>query len=305
MATVDEVTDAVVDAVLAVLNPNGETGGASIWYNGAYTFIQNPEFQCGVGNPYGQSATEILGQNQAQVTIWPLSQAAQNRTSRKPTWKVASIQPVTIAATVVGIDGGYRITLSGTPAAGLNIHAFCGGPRFDGYYSVLPGDTFDSICAALVVAIEAAATAAGQSGVTAIYSEASVDVLGTPYCEVNIGGQVTFVAEARRTMLPVQVSVWASQAKYRDAMSKQIENGVGLATSPFLQAYDNAAIWVRQRGAPRWDETSQHSYSLYEAHFIFECEYPTFITSTGAEVEGVGITFIDETHDFTINEAAP
>src|ERR1700677_367525 len=302
MATVDEVTDAVVDAVLAALN---NTGGETIWYDGSYTLIPNPPFQCGVGKPYGPSATEILGQNEAQVTVWPLAEAAQNRTSRKPTWKAATIQPVTIAAAVVGISGGYRLALSGTPAAGLNVHAFCGGPRFDGYYSVLPGDTLDSICAALAAAIEAAATAAGQPGVTAIYSEASVDVLGTPYCEVNIGGQVTFVAEARRTMLPVQVSIWAAQAKFRDAMSKQIENNIALATSPFLQAYDNAAVWVRLRGAPRWDETSQHSYSLYEAHFILECEYPTFITSTRAVVEGVGITFVDETDNITINEAAP
>ncbi len=299
----------MVDSVIAALNA---AGGETIWYDGAYRFIPNPPNQVGVGEPYGQAMSQILGQNEAQVTIWPLTAAAQNRTSRKPTWQAATIQPVTIAAAVAGISGGYTITLSAItaggvtgPQPGLNIHAFCGGPRFDGYYSLVANDTLPSAATALAAAIRAAAIAAGQSGVTASASGNVVTVLGTPYCTVNIGGQVTFVAEARRTMLPVQVSIWAPQAKYRDAMSKQIENGVGLATTPFQKAYDNAAIWVRLRGAPRWVGISQHSYSLYEAHFIFECEYPTFITSTGAVVEGVGITFVDETDNITINEAAP
>lgn len=308
MASVDQVADAMVDAVIAALSiSNGET----VWYDGAYTFIPNPPNQVGVGEPYGQAMSQILGQNEAQVTVHPLTAAAQNRTSRKPKWKPATIQPVTIAAAVAGISGGYMITLSDVtvasvsgPQPGLNIHAFCGGPRFDGYYPLVADDTLDTAATALAAAITAVAIAAGQPGVTASAIGNVITVLGTPYCTVKIGGQVTFVAEARRTMLPMQVSIWTPQAKYRDAMSKQIENNVGLATTPFQQAHDNAAIWVRLRGAPRWAGISQHSYSLYEAHFIFECEYPTFITSTGAVVEGMGITFIDETDNITINEAA-
>lgn len=273
MATVDQIADAVVDAVLAALNSAD---------------VQVPPGQVGVGWPWGPGISDILGQNEAQITVYPLSNAAQNRTSRKPAWKTYSqpTVPLLVAATTSGSN--QMLTFSGASASGLNIHTFVqsvGGPLVDCYCATGGSDTLGSIA----TKVAAAVNAAGVAGVSATTSGNSTIVSGSPTIKCNIGGQGTIAREVRRTMLPVQVSVWAANGPARNQLGQVLENSLALDVVPFLNAIDGSAIRFRQRAAPKWVDESESSYSLYEWHCVYECEYPTLQTAATATVLSVGL----------------
>ena len=270
MATVDQVLTAIRDAVYDLL---------------VGLYGDNPPAQIGIGFPYAPSLSEILGEGEAQISVYPLSKAAQNRTSRKPFWKTSVQNPVTLIVTKTVSGSNFHLTFSGTAAGGLNIHTFIQPNTVDAYYATQNTDSLNSIATAVAAAI----TALSVPGVTASASGAVVTVSGTPYLKCNIGGTSVMVQEVRRAMLPVQLSVWAPDAASRQAIGALIENGFALDFPiPFLNAADGSAIWIRQRSTPAWSDDSQRSYSLYEWHCIYECEFPTLQSATGAQIESVG-----------------
>jgi hypothetical protein len=270
MATIDQVLDAVQAAVYKLLVTQYGT---------------NPPAQIIIGWPYAPALSEILGEGEAQISIFPLAKSAQNRTSRHPRWYTVTQNPVTLIATITTVGGNLVITYTGTPQAGFNIHTFLDNPVYDAYYQTTAEDSLDTVAAAVADKI----TALDAPGVSASATGAAVTVSGTTKLKCNIGGTATMAQEVRRTMTPVQVSVWAPNAESRRAIGQMIENGLALDFPiPFLQAADGAAIFIRMRGAPMWNDDSQRAYSLYQWHGVFECEYPTHQISTGTQVESVG-----------------
>lgn len=305
MPTIDEVCDQVVDQVVSVLQT---AGGASI-YTGlerGTIFVPNPPTIVGKGDPFGQSLSEVLGANEALVSVFPHTNAAQNRTDRKPVPRKVSLQTVTLSAALAWTaELTAQITLSGMISAGFNIVGIfseqkitkpvvdSGEPTAFATYQTQATDTLATTATAFAAAINAAATAASLP-FSASAVGAVITITGALGVIINLGGQATMAQEVGRTMCPVQVSIWTPDPDVRAAMSKQIENGMGMTTTPFLQATDHGMIWVRKRGAPQWDDTSQSSYSLYIAHHIFECEYPTLQTLPGSTVEVLGVTITND-----------
>lgn len=295
MASVDEVAQAIADATLSLLNGSGVT---------------NPPFQCGVGWPFGNALSEIVGQGQAQVTVFPQAEASRTVTNRKPVWRVISEPEPTLFANVTATDTTATILLYGYPTVGNNLHtlltftpsgSFIVNPgqavEYDAFYQVQGGDTLEDVVAGVAAAIEAlglaiTVNAAGET----ITIAPLVDSPTIRSCQVNIGGNSTMAQEVARVMMPVQVSVWAADGPTRNSMSKQIEGGLCIGIQPqdnFLYASDGSAIRVRKRGSPRWVDQSQSSYSLYEAHVIYECEYPVLQIARGTQVEALPLT-VDE-----------
>lgn len=283
MATLDEVADAVVDAVVATLQapPYGatvDTGGAL-----GRQFIKNPPMQVGKGFPFGQALSEILGQFQAQVTVYPQAKLSQNRTDRKPSFKLVAPITVPLSATITPSGNNSIVTFTGSVVPGLNVFAFFGRPKVPAMYQTQGADDLNAVAAQIAAQINANGGSAS--------SNANAVTVNNSAVTVNIGGSGTMVAEIRRTMTPVQVTVWASDPNMREAISKQLENGMAPSWPiPFLQAVDGSAIWIRQRGSPMPDDLSQSSYSLYVANIIYECEYPTWATIEGTEIEGIDVT---------------
>jgi hypothetical protein len=287
VATISDVCTILKSTLIAALNATG---------------ITNPANQVGIGWPFGTSASEILGQNQAQITIYPLSSAAQNRTSRKPSLQVTANNPQPLIASITTINDAFNIIFSGSVIAGLNIHTLiepglggfvqrpAGLDTLDAYYQTTAEDDLFAVAANVGAALSAIAEGWSVNWVGKVVTVTPNP--GSPpirELQVNIGTTSTMAQEARRTMVPVQISVWAANSDDRNSMSGQIENALGLATEPFLYTPDGSAVWVRLRGGPSWVELSQSSYSLYEAHLIFECEYPTLQTFVGTQVEAISV----------------
>jgi len=298
MATLDEVVEQTVDTVLATLNA---AGGANIL--GAdpanptgpaiYRWVANPPFQCGYGWPYGQALSEILGQYQAQVTVWPLADAMRNVTDRMLSWKFAGAAPVGLNVSYSWLDNGNVILTFVGSGGGLNVHTIFGEPEVDAYYLTQTADDTNAIATAVMTQINATALANGL-GVTATAANNQVFVNGASKIVVNIGGAITMKQESRRMMCPIQVTVWAEDPDVRNAMAKQIEAGLGLGSQPFLPPVNGELIRFRLQRGPIPNDLSQSSYSLYIANIIFEATYPTFDVAMGATIGAVETTISQE-----------
>lgn len=276
MASLTDVQNALADAVEAAIATAG---------------ITMPQ-QVGIGQPFGPSLTEILGQSEGQVTVFPVAGTHVDRTSRKPDWKVLTNAAPELTAT---LDATKTIlTLGGAIKAGDVIHAFVGKIPQDAYTEVVAGDTVVAIGQRLQTALAAFGTLAGvvlNDGppVTLVVSGGTFDV-------VNIGGTGSLIREIARYAQSIRVSVWSPDPDTRDQIADVIRNAVGVGTTPFLPAAsDGSAIRVKLNGDMPVD-TSQSSYSLYEHHFVFECEYAVTQTVAATQIEGV---------ELTINGGAP
>jgi hypothetical protein len=290
--TIDEVAEAMQQAVLTALNASE---------------LEFPQLQVGIGWPVGTSASEILGQAQAQVTVYPIEAASQDRTNRRPIWKESTDDPVLLTATVVGgimpfwrwtnddPVGGWPsdpppsivLTFCGPVTAGLNIHTLVGQPPADAYYRTQSTDEAPSVATAVAAAINALS----NSLASATVSGNSVLISGVSNVQCNIGGHGTAVKESRRTMTPIQVSVWAADGPNRNILGKIIElSDIGTSDHPFLIGCDGGAIRTRLRGSPKWRDKSQSSYSLYEWHAVYECEYPTLQVTRTTSIEAIPVT---------------
>lgn len=272
MPTLDQVCALLKTEVTNVLNASGQTF---------------PPLQVLVGWPYGQSLSEILGQAQAQVTVFPLSKASQNRTSRKPQWQT-SVQPaVPLIATIAGLTTTWTITFSGSVIPGLNVHTFPDNHVADAYFQTASGDGLPAAATKTRDAINALAI----GGISATASGNVVTVTGCPTLRCNIGGKATMIQEVRRTMTPVQISVWAAKGPVRNQLGAILEAGLAPSyPSPFITAPDGTQVWVRWRNSPQWNDDVQLSYSLYVWHCVLECEYATTQSTDATTVESVGTT---------------
>lgn len=292
MAAEDDVSYALQQAVIGIVNaaPNG----AYVNRGKGPKFVQNVPCQVIIGFPFGTSLTEILGNAQAQISVFPLTEASRTVTDRKPMWKVTQQNYPTINAAVKFEGDSFTITFYGQPAAGFNIHTLIGGAvgQLDAPYQTTSEDTLETIAAAVGDAI----SALGLSGVTVVAAGESVTAswLSGAYLfsrvQVNIGGTATMAQEVARVMTPFQISVWAANADLRDSYSKQIDGALCMGVqNNFLYAADGSAIRVRRRGEPRPNDQSQRSYSLYVSHLIYECTYPKLQTTEGTQVEVVAV----------------
>lgn len=290
MATIYQVALAVKDATLALLQTK---------------WADFPPAQIGIGWPYAPALSEILGEGGVQVSIFPLTRASQNRTGFKPRWVPIASPAVELEASVFSPVGrefpqqlmvplqSWNLFFYGEVAAGLNIHVFLSSgniPITDFYYQTVDGDTVISIAANIATLI--AAQASDWPDLTVDAAGNSISFQGISSLQCNIGGTTTMAMEVRRTMTPVQVSVWAPNADLRNQIGELIENGLGTAfPNPFLRAEDGSAVWIRLRGAPSWEgDVAQSSYSLYQWHGVFECEYPTLMTAQATQIESIGAT---------------
>jgi hypothetical protein len=275
MATLDDVTVALKASVLTALTTYAPNTGPG---------------QVGIGFPLGSSISQILGQNQSQVSLFPLEGVSQNRTSRRPRWQKLTTTTPLLSAAVSGINSQTEaIVFSGTPTPGLNVHTFFGAPLQDAYYQTQQGESLASLAAAVASGVIAL-------GGSAVPTPDAVIVTGSPSlrCNIGVSAGAGMVAEVRRMMKLFQVSAWCANAVSRNTIAAAIGNNVGIDTTPFLIASDGSAIWVRLRNE-YWIEKSQSSYSLYEYHAIFECEYPTLASTAATTIEAIPATLGDTT----------
>jgi hypothetical protein len=280
MPSLDQVCTLIQTEVLGIMQANS---------------VGLPPGQVGVGQPFGQSLSEILGQYQAQISIFPIPKAAQNRTSRKPHWVTSIDPPVTLTVQVLRNSNTWTLTFGGVAAGGYNIHTFPNGSRNDCYYQTQANDTLDSVATAVALSI----TNQSISGISASASGPVATVTGAPTMRCGIGGNCTMIAEMRRTMCPISVKVWAANAPIRNQIGALLENLLAPTyPSPMLTAPDLSYVWVRW-AKPGWNDDSQSSYSLYVWEALLEAEYATVATTTGTAVESIPITGIDPNPIYT------
>ena len=158
-------------------------------------------------------------------------------------------------------------------------------PLTDLAYQTQSGETVNTLAAAVASGINTL----NYDLVSAYASGATVTVSESPYLYCNIGWTGVMVREVRRMQTPFQITVWAANPDDRTAIANIIDSYVAIDTIPFLEAADHAAIRIRLT-RPSWNDDSQASYSLYCAHFVYECEYPTLQTIVSTTIESVGNT---------------
>lgn len=272
MASLDQVALAVKDAVYNLL---------------VQEYGTNPPAQIAIGWPYVPELSEILAEGEAQISIYPLTKASVNRTTRHPKLIPYSYSSPTLVATVTKSGSTFHITFSGSVVGVYNIHTLTDVPTVDARVQTLGGDTLDTIATKVYNAINLLGTNASATVSGAVTTVSGTTILK---CNVGLSQNTVMVQEVRRTMTPIQVSVWAPNPYARNAIGALLENGLALDYPfPFLQASDGSAIWLRMRGAPDWaGDEAQRSYTLYEWHGVYEAEYPTLQTVTGTPVEVVG-----------------
>lgn len=220
------------------------------------------------------------GSNAYFVAVFPLG-SPKNVTRYSAYDRSLQIAPtVTLTATVAS----SVITFGGTVAAGYNVHTFVGNPLHDVAYKTVAGDTLSSIATNVAAAINAASV----SGVTATPSGATVTVTGgKPIC--NVGGSGSISREVGRRCAMFQVSVYAVNPTVRYAAGDAIASGIGGSNSHHLALSDGSDMFVNYQ-TDRLIDKNQSSYSCFEWHFTFECEYSQVQTVTATQIEGVTVT---------------
>jgi hypothetical protein len=230
------------------------------------------------------------------VSIYPRPGSAKNVT-RFPANDLFTItNPNVPMSGVVTISGrSFVLRFSGQVIAGLNVHAFVGGPLKDAHVQTVPGDT----TVTLATKVAAAILALGIPGVTAVASANAVTIGGTMACICNIGGQGVLAKEVARVAQTVQISTWVQSSAVPpgdENPSDVLRWNLAQAISLGIGTYDGAGPWLAlSDGAPMLveyateylDDGSQSSYGVYAHHLCYRVEYPIYRIIPSAQIAAV------------------
>jgi hypothetical protein len=272
----------MADAVTAAINAYGVTAPG----------------QVGLGFPFGITLAELMqaiappttsnpgGPFNWQASVAPYGKG-RDATRYRPLWEATG--PLSTLALTAAVDGD-QVTFGGTAQSGCNVVIFytalAGEWNEPAVYQTGPNDTLDTIAAGAAAAINSFAT----PGVTGTATGPVLNVTGIPSAlVVNIGQTGLEAIEVGRRAQDLIVSLWCPNPDIRFTLHEAVESQIGTAITPFIELPDGTQMRV-VHVQDWWKETSQLSYPLYEAHFVFDCEYPIVLTTPGVTIEAPAVT---------------
>jgi hypothetical protein len=254
----------------------------------------NPPGQVGIGYPFGITMAQVMqsvapppaGKYAWLASVRPYGKS-RDGTRYRPLWiPTAATLPATFDA---AFGNSPDVTFSGAPMSGANVTVFyeaiAGGLTEPAIYLTQPGDDLDAIAAGAAAAVNSFST----PGITASSVGPVLTIDGTNYISVNIGTTGMAGIEVGRREQDLIVSLWCANPDLRDILERAVESHIGTAISRFIQLPDltQMEVWY----ANLWrEERSQSSYSLYESHFVFACEYAIVLTQPATAIEAPAVT---------------
>jgi hypothetical protein len=243
-----------------------------------------PPAQCAPGKPETPELVKILTQGGYLVSVYPLDDGHQ--TSRYPPvpFPYPGGEPVTLLVEIN--PEASTITFSGTVTPGINVHTLVGALFEDAFYQSVLNDTLGTVATAVAAQI----VALGMPGVGATASGAVVHVTGTPYLICNIGAATSsnMGIEVNRVQRGIEVTAWCPDPIVRYKVVDPIFQNIGTTDYPFLTLSDGTPLRIQYSGKESWkNDKSQSSYSLYEHHINFECEYGFIRSISGTPIQVV------------------
>jgi hypothetical protein len=259
MSRLDDVLATLQTAIQQAIIASDAPGSSKTRNGKAFTI--NTNGQVLVGEPDGPELVKIMakGFGQWQVTI-AASLAAQADVMFRPTMRVKTPPVVTMTAAVVN----NTITLGGTFAAGLNLHAVIN--RSDALAQTTTGGSIAATATTLAAKISLI------PGVAASAIGNVITVTGAHSIVCNIGGSGVLTREVNRLKRTVLVSVWASDPVTRSAIQEPIETKVGNVLTQWIRLPDGAALNAKCLGEV-WQDGSQSQYGVLHSVICFACRY--------------------------------
>jgi hypothetical protein len=270
VADLSDVEETLKALLGGVIYPNG-TGQPSVVLNDAG---QPAAVRVLRGWPIAANLDADLAAGKGNVSIFSRGGAERNVTKYNPDFQDLSRQTATIAAAVAD----NKVTLSGSINPAITQYVTLQiGPRVVVSYQPLAGDTLATVATALAGQI--AATFAPASAVGAV-----ITVSSSAAIRATVGTIGQQIAEIRRQITMIQITLWCPGPKMRDSIAKAVEPI--LADTPFLTLPDQSAARVRYMNTLVSD--SAEKVALYRRDLIYTVEYATTKTDTAFAVTSIG-----------------
>ena len=246
MADISDVEKAIVDAVVAVIYPDGISNGSVA---GANVRIYR-------GWPSPTGLTADLAANIINVSIFSDPKSTRDTTRYPRIWRSANLPVPTLS---VELNDGVA-TFNGTGSAGLNAGVLVRG---NGYVvPVNANDTPDTVATLLAAQITGA-----------IASGAALSVTGTPIAAARVEGSAIAWQETRRQEQAITVTLWCPDPASRDSLSSAVDSG--LSQIDWLSLADGSSARLLFKGTDVTD--ASENADLYRRDLVFKAEYPTII----------------------------
>jgi hypothetical protein len=271
MADISDVENAIVNAITALVYPNGSSNpsvvlndvgaamGVRIYPGWPEPAALDADIQAGIMN----------------ISVFSRSLAGSNTTRFPPDYQTTSEPAPTVGAS---INASNQVIITGMGSAIVTQYVtVLVGSRVVFSYGVLPTDTASSIAAALAAGLTS--SGAPATAVGAVISLNS----GGAYMMVTIGVEAIQTAEWAREKVQEQITIWAPTPTSRSNAAKVIDPT--LKTTTFLTTPDDFQTRFRYRTTVIMDSTEKVMF--YRRDLIFECEYPTTLTDLAFQVTSI------------------
>jgi hypothetical protein len=240
--------------------------------------------QVGIGWPFGVNLASVLQQaeppSQWQCTVFPYGHG-KDATRYRAEWLPTG--PAPTQTLVANVSPTGVLSFSGTVAAGQVVQVFWNRIAPPSAFSqsapyvTTATDTFATILAALAAEINAIGP--GEATATAT----TLTVPGYQLV-VNVGLSQPLGLEVARYIQGIMVSFWAADPMNRAKLYGNVKHNIGTVINRWIPLADGTQMEVTYANS-WWSEEAQDSYSLYEAHLVYDCWYPDVLTSSGVDVE--------------------
>ena len=250
MADISDVEKALVDAIVGIVYPNGQSVGG-VTGMGIRVYRGWP-------SPTGLNADLAAGI--VNVSVFSDPKTTRDTTRYQRTWKSAALRLPTLSLV---LNDGVAV-FSGVCSSGLNAGVLVRGAAY--IVSVTTSDTPASVAAALASQI----TGEFASGST-------LSVFDAPITAGRVEGSALAWQETRRQEQTITVTLWCPDPATRDTVTSVVDSS--LSQLDWLTLSDGSSARLLFT-ATNVIDTAENA-DLYRRDLVFKTEYPTIIQHFG------------------------
>lgn len=261
MADLDDVLEALSDAVTAAVYPEGSSSPS----------VTGDLITIYPGWPDASELEHDLEKGRVHVSVYPTEiERDDTRYFVSDVDELAVPQP-----TITRSISGTSFTLGGQVAVPQNVAVIVNSHTSGGVFSVavLADDTLSTLAARL-------ASTLSTGGIPATSSGPTVNVPSATLLKVRIGVWGTVARDLRQVARVIQIIVWSSSLASRRGVSRAID--IAMAKTVFLPLSDGTKARVKYRASKHLDKWEKAN--LFRRDFHLEVEYSTIETETVPQI---------------------